>query len=121
MIKTLHGNWKCNVEKTVELMKDMGAPDDQIEMVSERLSEMEMVISEESIVLSGDGEDKKATYTVEKSDEEKNMIMLKLDPEDRDEPVMVEFTLDGKDAYQMSVNGMTVAFDRKKEEEKSDG
>jgi hypothetical protein len=117
----LLGKWKCNVDETMKLMKESGVNEAQMDMMKELMGAMQMELTAENMIMSMMGQDNKASYTIEESDEEKNWVKVKVTMEGQPEPKIGEFTILGKDALKLKADdGTSIVFARIKDEEKKD-
>lgn len=120
LMAKLQGKWKCDADKTVELMKESGVPDEQISMARELLGGMMMKITEDEIIMMAMGQERAATYEKEKTDVEKKWVQLKIEPE-AGPARSVELTMDSDDTFKIKLDERTtMVFNREKEEEEKD-
>lgn len=112
--KTMLGNWKCNPDKTIKLMKESGATDDRIEMAKQMLDGMKMQFTQDNLIVSVMGQEIKATYNVEDANVAKKWIKISVEAPERPQARDFEFTMNDDDSFVVKMQGQNMAFDRDK-------
>ena len=112
--KTMLGNWNCNTEKTIAIMKEAGAAEDRIEMANQMLGGMKMEFTKENLTVSLMGQEIKATYLVKEYNPAKKWVKLSIEAPQRPDVQSFEFTLDKADSFTVKLRDQNMVFDRAK-------
>ena len=102
----------------MKMIKEDGAPEADMEFVKEMLKTMTMEIGAKQMVMTNAGEETKASYVIEDSNEEKNWIKVKVEMDGQPEPKTGEFTVLGEDLLKLKADDGTMLFFARIEEEK---
>jgi len=114
----LKGDWKCNMEKTIEALKAAGTEKGQIDMMKEMLPGISMEITDEGLItkmdLNGFKDERKATYTIVEKNEDKKWLSVEITLDDQDAK-KCELTFVENDLLKMKTDdGSILLFDRVK-------
>lgn len=112
--KTMLGNWNCNTEKTIAIMKEAGAAENRIEMANQMLGGMKMEFTKDNLTVSLMGQEIKATYRVKEYNPAKKWVKLSIEAPQRPDVQSFEFTLDRADSFTVKLQDQNMVFDRAK-------
>ncbi len=112
--KTMLGNWNCNSEKTIVIMKEAGATEDRLEMAKQVLGGMKMEFTKGNLKVALMGQEIKATYRVEEYNPAKKWVKLSIEAPQRPDIQSFEFTLDEADSFTVKLRDQSMIFDRAK-------